>query len=162
MKPYFNVIQLLLMLGLLSGWASAQDPLDTVGIYPFKVSIGGQEAKMLGKGDLFAVVAKPVKSDALLKIEKKADMLILNAFKREEDGTVANGTTPHAMFARETDQVKLNATLDKKVLKPGRYLMNVVASGKTSRVVFTVADPEGKVKLPSLKQIMDALKGGGK
>ena len=94
--------------------------------------------------------------------ETKSDMLILNAFKREEDGSVANGTVPFAMFARETDQVKLNATLDKKVLKPGRYLMNVVANGKTSRVVFTVADPEGKVKLPSLRQIMEALKGGGK
>ena len=154
------MIQLLLMLGLLSGWAAAQDPLDSVGIYPFKVTVGGQEAKMKNKGDLFAVIDKPVKADALLKIEKPSDLLIVNAFIRQEDGTVANGTTPAAMFAQKTDQVKMNATLDKKTLKPGRYLMNVVAHGKTSRVVFTVADPEGKMKLPSLKQIMEALRGG--
>ena len=160
MKSYSHVIQLLLMLGLLSGWAAAQEPLDTVGIYPFKVTVGGQEAKMQKKGDLFAVVAKPIKNHALLKIEKQSDLLIVNAFRREEDGTVANGTNPASMFAPKTDQVKLNATLDKKVLKPGRYLMNVVAHRKTSRVVFTVAGPEGEVKLPSLKQITEALRGG--
>ena len=160
MKSYSQVTQLLLMLGLLSGWAAAQEPLDTVGIYPFNVTVGGQEAKMQKGGNLFAVIAKPVKTDALLKIEKQSDLLIVNAFRREDDGTVANGTTPTAMFAQKADQVKLNATLDKKVLKPGRYLMNVVAHSKTSRVVFTVADPEGKVKLPSLKQITEALRGG--
>ena len=160
MKSYSRVIQLLLMLGLLSGWAAAQEPLDTAGIYPFKVTVGGQEAKMQKKGDLFAVIAKPVKTDALLKIEKQSDLLIVNAFRREGDGTVANGTTPAAMFAQKADQVKLNATLDKKVLKPGRYLMNVVAHSKTSRVVFTVDDPEAEAKLPSLKQITEALRGG--
>ena len=158
MKSYSHVIQLLLILGLLSGWAAAQDPLDTVGSYPFKVTVGGQEAKIQKKGDLFAVIAKPVKTDALLKIEKQSDLLIVNAFRREEDGTVASGTTPAAMFAQKADQVKLSATLDKKALKPGRYLMNVVAHRKTSRVVFTVGDHE--VKLPSLKQITEALRGG--
>jgi len=154
------MIQLLLMLGWLSGSAAAQDPLDTVGIYPFKVTVDGQVAKMKNKGDLFAVLDKPIKADALLKIEKQSDLLIVNAFRREEDGTIANGSKPAAMFAQNTDQVKMNATLDKKVLKPGRYLMNVVAHSKTSRVVFTVADPKGKMKLPSLKQIMEALRGG--
>lgn len=160
MKSYSQVIQLLLMLGLLSGWAAAQEPLDTAGIYPFKVTVGGQEAKMQKKGDLFAVIAKPVKTDALLKIEKQSDLLIVNAFRREGDGTVANGTTPAAMFAQKADQVKLNATLDKKVLKPGRYLMNVVAHSKTSRVVVTVDDPEAEAKLPSLTQITEALREG--
>ena len=158
MKSYSHVIQVLLILGSLSGWAVAEDPPDTVGIYPFKVTVGGQEAKMQKKGDLFAVIAKPVKTNALLEIEKQSDLLIVNAFRREEDGTVANGTTPAAMFAQKADQLKINATLDKKVLKPGRYLMNVVAHSKTSRVVFTVGDHEAE--LPSLRQITEALRGG--
>ena len=158
MKSYSHVIQLLLILGLLSGWSAAQDPLDTVGIYPFKVTVGGQEAKIQKKGDLFAVIAKPVRTDAPLEIEKQSDLLIVNAFRREEDGTVADGNTPAAMFAQKADQVKLNATFDKKVLKPGRYLVNVVAHSKTSRVVFTVDDHEAE--LPSLKQITEALRGG--
>ena len=149
MKSYSHVIQLLLILGLLSGWAAAQDPLDTVGIYPFKVTVGGQEAKIQKKGDLFAVIPKPVKTDALLEIEKQSELLIINAFRREEDGTVANGTTPAAMFAQKADQVK-----------PGRYLMNVVAHCETSRVVFTVDDHEAEAELPSLKQITEALRGG--
>ena len=85
MKSYSQVIQLLLMLGLLSGWTAAQEPLDTVGIYPFKVTVGGQEAKMQKGGNLFAVIAKPVKTDALLKIEKQSDLLIVNAFRREDE-----------------------------------------------------------------------------
>ena len=158
MKSYSHVIQLLLILGSLSGWAAAQDPLDTVGIYPSKVTLGGREAMIQKKGDLFAVIAKPVTTDAFLEIEKQSELLIVNAFRREEDRTVASGTTPGAMFAQKDDQVKLNASLDKKVLKPGRYLMNVVAHKKTSRVVFTVDDREAE--LPSLKHITEALRGG--
>jgi len=47
--------------------------------------------------------------------------------------------------------------MDKKKLKPGRYLANVVASGTTSRVVFVVEDPSGKLKIPSIQQLVDFL-----
>ncbi len=47
--------------------------------------------------------------------------------------------------------------MDKKPLKPGTYLMNVVAHGTTSRVVFTVEDKSGKLKMPDFKKVFDFL-----
>jgi len=32
----------------------------------------------------------------------------------------------------------MDATMDKKPLKPGTYLMNIVAHNTTARVVFTI------------------------
>ena len=49
-------------------------------------------------------------------------------------------------------------SIDKKVLKPGTYLMNVVAHNATSRVVFTVSEKKGDVKLPDFKKILQFLK----
>jgi hypothetical protein len=48
--------------------------------------------------------------------------------------------------------------MDKLPLKPGRYLINVVAHGVTSRVVFLVEDADGAVnalKIPSVKDVFD-------
>ena len=36
--------------------------------------------------------------------------------------------------------------------------MNVVALGKTSRVVFTIADPQGGIQLPKVSDIITFLK----
>ena len=130
-------------------------------LYPFEVTLGGQKAEIGEWGDLFAVVKEPVKADAVLSLEKEAPMLIVNAFPCKEDGTILMDGAPAAViFANQTKEVKLDATMDKKELAPGTYLMNVVANGKTSRVVFTVTDG-GKVKLPDFGKLMNFLKGKG-
>ena len=127
--------------------------------YPFDVTIGGQKATMQEGNILFAVIEKPVAADALLEIEKQAPMLIINAFACKENGAVmAPGQQPAVMFAQKTKSTKLNATMDKKPLAPGRYLANIVAHGGTSRVVFVVEDKSGKLKIPTLKQVIDFLK----
>ena len=88
-------------------------------------------------------------------------MLIINAFKVNEKGEVLlPGQQPAAIFAQKTKSVKLNATMDKKPLEPGRYLANVVAHGGTSRVVFVVEDKSGKLKIPSVKEVLNFLKKG--
>ena len=128
-------------------------------LYPFEVTLGGQKAEIGEWGDLFAVVKEPVKADAVLSLEKEAPMLIVNAFPCKEDGTILMDGAPAAViFANQTKEVKLDATMDKKKLAPGTYLMNVVANGKTSRVVFIVTDG-GKVKLPDFGKLMNFLKG---
>ena len=126
-------------------------------LYPFEVTLGGQKAVMQEGNMLFAVVEKPVKPDAVLALEEQSAMLIVNAFPCEEDGTVLETQTAAVIFAKDTREVKLNATIDKKPLVPGTYLMNVVAHSKTSRVVFTVGEP-GKIKLPDLSKIFNFLK----
>jgi len=129
---------------------------------PFEVTLGGQKAVMEKDNALFAVIAQPVKADAELAIEKEAPMLIINAFACKEDGTVEQNAPAAVIFTQNTASTPLNATMDKKPLKPGTYLMNIVAHNTTARVVFTVEDPAGKIKLPSVSAIFKFLKGDGK
>ncbi len=127
-------------------------------LYPFEVTLGGQKAVMQEGNILFAVVEKPVKPDALLALEEQSALLIVNAFPCKEGGTVLETQTAAVIFTKDAKEVKMNATMDKKPLKPGTYLMNVVAHSKTSRVVFTVGEP-GKIKMPDISKIVDFLKG---
>ncbi len=138
------------------GFAEEERPM----LYPFDVTLNGQKAEIGDWGDLFAVVKEPVKADAVLAIDKVAPMLIINAFPCKEDGSILMDGAPAAViFAKETAEVKLDATMDKKNLAPGTYLMNVVANNRTSRVVFTVTDGKKAVKLPDIGKLVDFLRG---
>ena len=149
---------LIFLAAVLIGSLHAQEGKRPV-VYPFDVTIGGQKAVMQEGNILFAVIAKPVKADSLLEIEKEAPMLIINAFACKENGEVmAPGQQPAVIFTQKTKSTRLNATMDKQPLKPGRYLANIVAHGSTSRVVFVIEDPSGKLKIPTLKQVVDFLK----
>lgn len=143
---------------LLAPLLNAQDGQRPV-LYPFDVTIGGQKAVMQEGNILFAVIEKPVKANAVLEIDKEAPMLIINAFAVNEKGEAMQpGQQPAVILANKAKSVKLNATMDKKPLRPGRYLANVVAHGGTSRVVFVVEDKTGKLKIPTVKQVVDFLK----
>lgn len=147
---------LMLVLSMVSmGLCEEERPL----LYPFDVTLGGQKAEMGDWGDLFAVVKEPVKPDAVLALEKEVPMLIVNAFPCKEDGTILMAGAPAAViFVQNAAEVKLDATMDKKPLEAGTYLMNVVADGKTSRVVFTVTDGKKKIELPDFKKLTDFLR----
>ena len=127
--------------------------------YPFEVTVGGHKAAVKADDDVFAVIAEPVQPDAMLVITEKSPMLIINAFPCKEDGTVPMDAPAAIIFAQDTNQVKLDATMDKKMLAPGTYLMNVVAHQKTSRVVFTVTDGKTPIKLPDISKIVGFFKG---
>jgi len=114
---------------------------------PFDITLGGVKAEMKGDNDLFAEISKPVAADAILALEAEVPMLIVNAFPCAEDGTVLETQTAAVIFANKVKEVKLDATMDKKKLKPGKYLANVVANGATSRIVFQVAEPGSKIKV---------------
>ncbi len=149
---------LIFLAAVLTGSLHAQEGERPV-VYPFDVTIGGQKAVVQEGNMLFAVIAKPVKADSLLEIEREAPMLIINAFACKENGEVmAPGQQPAVIFTRKTKSTRLNATMDKQPLKPGRYLANIVAHGSTARVVFVIEDPSGKLKIPTLKQVVDFLK----
>lgn len=158
MQSYHKLIPFWVLMAVLGSSARAKEDEPPM-FYPFTVKIGEQEAAMKDRNDLFAVIEKPVKADATLKIAKKSDLLIINAFPCKEDGTVVKGDQAVVIFGQNTDAVKMDATMTKKPLKPGTYLMNIVAHGKTSRVVFTIADPKGDMKLPKLGDIIKFLKG---
>jgi hypothetical protein len=120
---------------------------DRETFYPFDITLGGAKAEMKPGNELFAEVPKAVTDDAVLALEKEVPMLIVNAFPCKEDGTVEEAQPAAIIFANNVKEVKLDATMDKKKLKPGTYLANVVAENKTSRIVFTVAAPDAKPKV---------------
>ena len=156
------VVILILSVTAVLGLAQAQNTKEKVAerpaLYPFDVTIGGQKAVMQKGNMLFAVIEKPVKADALLEIEKLAPMLIINAFKVKAGGKVMQpGEQPAIYFVKQKKSVKLNQTMDKKPLAPGRYLINVVAHGVTSRVVFMIAGDSDKLEIPSVKDVFNFL-----
>ncbi len=127
---------------------------------PFDVTLGGQKAEMADGNDLFAPIEEPVKADAVLELEAEVPMLIVNAFPCKEDGTVVESQAAAVIFAKDTKQVKLSDTMDKKKLEPGNYLANVVANGKTSRIVFQVGEAKKKVDFSKILGFLKKKAGG--
>lgn len=121
---------------------------------PFEVTLGGVKAEMKNNNDLFAEIAQPVKSDAVLTIGESAPMLIVNAFPCTVDGAVLENEAAAVIFANDTKEVKLNDTMDKKTLAPGSYLANIVAHGKTARIVFQVGEPDQKVDFSKIFEFL--------
>jgi len=103
--------------------------------YPFKVMVGEQEAVVDPLNEFFAVVKDPVSADALVKIEAKAEMLIASAYLCQRDGTVLDDKEPFNIFAANSDQLALVATLK------------------------NIADPEGKMAFPKVSDVLKYIKG---
>lgn len=119
-------------LGLVA--AHAQDD----GSLPFPVSVGGQAATYK-KGEAFARIAKPVKADAAIVIDAKAEgMIIINANKTDEKGTPTPGAQPAVILLQGTNKGTLAGTMDKQKLAAGNYVLSVVADGKTASILFQV------------------------
>ena len=134
-------MKFLLCLALLLPLAAEDRPL----FLPFDITLGGQKAVMQDGNELFAQIDKPVKADAVLELDEEVPMIIINAFPCKDDGTVLETQTAAIILGNNTKQVKLSDTMDKKKLEPGTYLANVVANGKTSRIVFEIGEAERKV-----------------
>ena len=150
------IFQAVAMVMCLAAGLAAEGERPT--LYPFDVTVGGQKAEMQEGNMLFAVVKDPVKPDAVVAIEKESPLFIINAFACKEDGSVMEpGAQPAVIFNQNAKETKLSATMDKKPLKPGTYLMNIVAHNTTSRVVFTIEDKTGKIKMPDFKKVFDFL-----
>lgn len=135
-----NVRTIALLIATALPPAAAERPM----FLPFDVTLGGQKAALQQGNGLFATIAKPVKPDAMLALDAPVPMLIVNAFPCAEDGSVQDGQPAAVIFAQNTQEVKLDATMDKKALKPGIYLANIVANSATACIVFSVGEPEAK------------------
>lgn len=157
MKLYEPLIFFWVLLALFpgAGWAEEQRPP----FYPFKVTIGGQEAKLESGVDLFAVIQKPVPVGALLEVGEKTKLLMASAYPCKADGTVLDGDKVIDLFAQNSASLKLVATLKKEVLPSGTYLMTVFAHGKSARVLVTLADPLEEMEAPSAATVLMYLKG---
>ena len=120
-----------------SGTKSQSDAVTYV--LPFGVKLGGQAAAP--KNDICAAVADPVANNAEIEIDApKNDMMIINVFSSDDKGNVGTASKARAIILIQKGENKttLDKTNEKNILKAGTYTMNVVAEGKTARVVFTV------------------------
>jgi hypothetical protein len=121
----------LLSLGLVT--ANAQGD----GRLPFAVSLGGQAATYK-KGEPYAKIAKPVKSDAAIDVAATGKMIIINVNKTDAKGQPATDSSPAVILLQGTNKGSLDGTMDKSKLAPGDYVLSVVADGKTATVRFKI------------------------
>lgn len=109
---------------------------------PFDVKVGGQDAKMVKKDDPRATVADPVKADAELVVDIKADkdtLVLINIFPADDTGmSPKQGGAPSIIMVKGDNKTKLDQTMDKKALTAGKYIMNVVAVQRTALIAFSV------------------------
>lgn len=110
-------------------------------IYPFDVSVGGQEAVYSADFPIFAKIPKPVSPDAKVELKTEAEQIIVNLFPCAEDGTVPNGAPTKIIMVGSGTGFQLDQTMDKSKLTPGLYGMNIVLKSKgTGRVMFRIVD----------------------
>ena len=105
---------------------------------PFGVRVGGQQAVAENKDAAFARIEKPVSADAEVELATEKGMVIINAFPADDKGNPVEGGQPSVIMTQDDSKLKLNNTMDNKPLAPGKYIMNIVAFGKTARVLFDV------------------------
>jgi hypothetical protein len=128
-------------------------------IYSFYVTVGRQKAVVQKDNILFVLIEKPVVANAVMALEKESALFVINSFPCKADGAVVQNQPAAIIFKNKAKEVKLSDTLDKRIIKPGTYPMNVVAHKATSRLVFTVSEMKGDVKLPDFKKTGEFLKG---
>ena len=128
-------------------------------ILPFGVKVGGLEAK--AKNQIYAELSKPVAPDAVLEVDSQGQMIIVNIFPCDSKGTVATGVQPEIILLQGTNKVALTATMSKKSLTDGTYIMNIMAESKTARVLFSVKALE-KQAAQSQKVVKEEEKTVGK
>ncbi len=121
-----------LLLG--AGFALAQ---EEDGPLPFPLTLGGQTPKIVDPTIGHAVLANPVAANAELAVTTDEAMIIVNIFDSDEKGEAKPGQ-PLVVLMQNVKKIPINKTMDGRAPAPGYHLMNVVAGGKTARVVFLV------------------------
>lgn len=110
-------------------------------LYPFDVKIGGHLAVFSGNPDttLFATIEEPVASDAEIVLPNyESGMVIINVFQIDAQGSPVPGFQPLIYTVQEGGKIGLHQSIDQRRPSAGLYGANIVYSGQTSRVKFTV------------------------
>lgn len=105
---------------------------------PIPVSIDGQRATAKA-GEPFAKLDQPVSSSAPIEVTSKAGMIIINVtpYDTAKKEPVPGAATAIIML-QGTQKGALDKTMDSQKLKPGSYLMSVVADDQTDSILLQV------------------------
>ncbi len=104
---------------------------------PFEVSIDGQKA--INKEGLsnVAIVTDPVPAKAKIKLTDVSGQIIINAFPSDDQGNPKEGSDATVIMFKN-GKGKLSDKMSGDKLKSGHYLLNIMAGGKTARVLIQV------------------------
>lgn len=109
----------------------AEDP-----IYPFNVKLNGETAVKKGSNDIFAVFSSAKPSNAEIEVAAEGQVIV-NVFASDKNGQPIAGQTP-AILMFQAPKSTLAQTMNGKKLASGTYVANVVAGGRTSRILFDI------------------------
>lgn len=127
------------LLALFSLVALIAPALAQDGPLPFPVKIGGQAAVVAEGNTTHSNIAKPVAADAPMTVSNVTGQVIVNIFPSNEKGEPKDaGAQPLVLLFDAGSAKKISESMTGEAPKPGWHLANVVAGGKTSRVVFQV------------------------
>jgi len=115
--------------GIALGCSKSLEPVKEIQISGMPLDI---------KTPIFSKLNTPVAADALVQVPGKQDTITVNIFPADPKGIVSSGVKPEVILVSGTDHFKLDQTMSKNDLVKGTYLMNIVYSGKTERVLFSV------------------------
>jgi hypothetical protein len=131
-QTLLKTLAVLILAGSSLCTAAAEGPL------PFEVKVGEQTATHKA-GEPFAQIEKPVAADAGLSIGSKAEMTIINVHKTVADGvTPDQSAQPAIIILQNTNAGKLDQTMDKQKLSPGKYLLSITSGENTATIKFEV------------------------
>lgn len=107
-------------------------------VMPFPVTLAGQNTAK--KNSICAQITNPVSNNAEIVVDAKADkMMIINVYPSDANAKIPQGAKCLILLIKKGEnKTTLDKTTSKEKLKSGIYLMNVMAAGKTARVLFTV------------------------
>lgn len=105
-------------------------------LYPFEVKLNGETAKTKGGNAIFAVYSKAFPANAEIEVAATGQVIV-NVFPCDSKGNPVSGQAP-AILIFQAPKSSLAKTMDGKQLASGKYLANVVAESKTSRIVFDI------------------------
>lgn len=116
--------------GLCPAWAASP-------VLPFAVNIGGQAAQPFN--DAVAMIPDPVAPDAVIEVMTEEPTIVVNAFAADTQGVIASGAQPIILLLQDTRRKRLDQTIGNQTLKPGHYVLNIVAASQgTARVLIEV------------------------
>jgi len=115
--------------------AMAQQTMD---VLPFEVIIDGQTAMHSEAHKTVGTIPEPIPASAEIALPASAGQVIVNAFPSDANGETSPTAQAKILLFNADDNGRLNKTVDGSQLASGYHLLNIMAGGKTARVLIQI------------------------
>jgi len=107
-------------------------------VLPFEVIIGDQIATHSEEHKNIGIIADPVSNSAEIKLPASDGQVIVNAFPSDTSGETDPTAQAKVLLFDADDSGRLDQTIDGSKLASGYHLLNIMAGGKTARVLIQI------------------------